>query len=58
MIPRSEESIEEISGNKIESSSQISSYIRKKKMVNDRITVIVNRYGRVYKIPLQLEARV
>jgi S1-C subfamily serine protease len=49
--------IEEISGNKIESPSQISSYIRKKKMVNDRLTIIVNRYGRVYEIPIQLEAR-
>ncbi|MDW0119359.1 MAG: hypothetical protein QOK59_07520 [Nitrososphaeraceae archaeon] len=57
MIPLSEESIGEISGNKIESPSQISSYIRKKKMVNDRIIVIVNRYRRVYEIPLHLEVR-
>lgn len=49
--------IEEIDGNKIESPSQISSYIRKKKMVNDRVTVIVNRYGRVYEVPFQMEAR-
>ena len=48
--------IEEIDGNKIESPSQISSYIRKKKMVNDRVTVIVNRYGRVYEVPFQMEA--
>jgi S1-C subfamily serine protease len=48
--------IEEIDGNKIESPSQISSYIRKKKMVNDRVTVIINRYGRVYEIPFQMEA--
>ena len=48
--------IEEIDGNKIESPSQISSYIRKKKMINDRVTVIVNRYGRVYEVPFQLEA--
>jgi S1-C subfamily serine protease len=48
--------IEEIDGNKIESPSQISSYIRKKKMVNDRVTVMVNRYGRVYEIPFQMEA--
>lgn len=48
--------IEEIDGNKIESPSQISSYIRKKKMVNDKVTVIVNRYGRVYEIPFQMEA--
>jgi serine protease Do len=48
--------IEEIDGNKIESPSQISSYIRKKKMVNDRVTVIINRYGRVYEVPFQIEA--
>ena len=48
--------IEEIDGNKIESPSQISSYIRKQKMVNDSVTVIVNRYGRVYEVPFQLEA--
>jgi len=48
--------IEEIDGNKIDSPSQISSYIRKKKLVNDRVTVIVNRYGRVYEVPFQLEA--
>ena len=48
--------IEEIDGNKIEDPSQISSYIRKKKTVNDRVTVIVNRYGRVYEVPFQMEA--
>jgi serine protease Do len=48
--------IEEIDGNKIESPSQISSYIRKKKMISDRVTVIVNRYGRVYEVPFQMEA--
>lgn len=49
--------IEEINGNKIENPSQISSYIRKKKMVNDTVTVAINRYGRVSEVPLQLEAR-
>ena len=49
--------IEEIDGNKIESPSQISSYIRKKKVASDRVTVTVNRYGRVYEIPFQMEAR-
>ncbi len=48
--------IEEINGNKIENPSQISSFIRNKKIVNDRVTVIINRYGRVYEVPLQLEA--
>ena len=49
--------IEEIDGNKIESPSQISSYIRKKKVAIDRVTVTVNRYGRAYEIPFQMEAR-
>jgi len=48
--------IEEIDGNKIEDPSQIPSYIRKKKTVNDKVTVIVNRYGRVYEVPFQMEA--
>jgi len=48
--------IEEIDGNKIDSPSQISSYLRKKKTINDRVTVLVNRYGRVYEVPFQMEA--
>jgi serine protease Do len=48
--------IEEIDGNKIQNPSQISSYIRQKKKANDRVTVMVNRYGRVYEVPFQLEA--
>ena len=48
--------IEEIDGNKIQNPSQISSYIREKKKANDRVTVIVNRYGRIYEVPFQLEA--
>ncbi len=47
--------IEQIDGNKIEDPSQISAYIRKKKTVNYRVTVIVNRYGRVYEVPFQME---
>ena len=48
--------IEEIDGNKIRSPSEISSYITKKKTINDRVTVIVNRYGRVYEVPFQMAA--
>jgi serine protease Do len=48
--------IEEVDGNKIQSPSQISSYIRQKKRANDRVTVMVNRYGRIYEVPFQLEA--
>ena len=47
--------IEEINGNKIENPSQISSYIRKKKMVNDIVTITINRHGRVYDVQLRLE---
>ena len=47
--------IEEINGNKIENPSQISSYIRKKKIVNDIITITINRYGRVYDMQIKLE---
>jgi S1-C subfamily serine protease len=47
--------IEEINGNKIENPSQISSYIRKKKMVNDTVTITINRYGRVNDVQLRLE---
>jgi serine protease Do len=47
--------IEEIDGNKIQNPSQISSYIREKKKANDRVTVMVNRYGRIYEVPFQLE---
>ncbi len=49
--------IEEIDGNKIESPSQISSYIRSKKIASNRVTITVNRCGRVYEIPFQMEAR-
>lgn len=47
--------IEEINGNNIETPSQVSSYIRKKKMVNDTVTITINRYGRVYDVDLRLE---
>lgn len=47
--------IEEINGNKIENPSQVSSYIRKKKIVNDIITITINRYGRVYDMQIKLE---
>ena len=47
--------IEEINGNKIDNPSQVSSYIRKKKIVNDTVTITINRYGRVYDVNLKLE---
>jgi serine protease Do len=48
--------IEEINGNKIDNPSQVSSYIRKKKIVNDTVTITINRYGRVYDVHLKLES--
>ena len=47
--------IEEINGNKIDNPSQVSSYIRKKMMVSDDLTITINRYGRVYNVNLKLE---
>ena len=47
--------IEDINGNKIDNPSQVSSYIRKKKIVNDTVTITINRYGRVYDVHLKLE---
>lgn len=47
--------IKEINGNKIDNPSQVSSYIRKKKIVNDTVTITINRYGRVYDVHLKLE---
>lgn len=49
--------IEEIDGNKIRSPSQISSYIRTKRTADDRLSLVVNRYGKVFEIPFQLVAR-
>jgi S1-C subfamily serine protease len=48
--------IEEVDGNRIQNPSQISSYIGQKKKASDRVTVMVNRYGRIYEVPFQLEA--
>ena len=38
--------IEEINGNKIDNPSQVFLYIRKKKIVNDTVTIMINRYGK------------
>jgi S1-C subfamily serine protease len=46
--------IEEVDGNKITEPSEISSHIRKKQ-VGDKITMTVNRNGRLIQIPLKLE---
>lgn len=46
--------IEEVDGNKITEPSEISAHIRKKQ-VGDKITLAINRNGRLIQIPLQLE---
>src|ERR671919_3094800 len=48
--------IEEIDGNRINDPSQVSSQVRKKH-VSDRVLMTINRYGRRFKAPLQLQAR-
>lgn len=48
--------IEEIDSNRINNPSQVSSQVRKKH-VRDQILMVVNRYGRRFDVPLQLQAR-
>ena len=48
--------IEEIDRNRINDPSQVSSQVRKKH-VRDQILMVVNRYGRRFDVPLQLQAR-
>jgi serine protease Do len=48
--------IEEIDSNRINDPSQVSSQVRKKHVL-DQILMVVNRYGRRFDVPLQLQAR-
>lgn len=48
--------IEGIDGDKVEDPSQIASHVRKKR-VDDRLTLTVNRYGRQLQIPVQVDER-
>ena len=48
--------IEEIDSNRINDPSEVSSQVRKKH-VRDQILMVVNRYGRRFDVPLQLQAR-
>jgi S1-C subfamily serine protease len=47
--------IEAVDGKKIDESSEISLNVRKK-TVNDRLTMTINRYGRRFEVPIQLQA--
>lgn len=48
--------IEEIDGSRIEDPSQVAAYVRKKK-VDDRLSVTVNRYGRQFQVGVQVDRR-
>jgi S1-C subfamily serine protease len=48
--------IEEIDGNTIKDPSEIASYVRKKQ-VNDRLAVTINRYGRQFQLPVPVDER-
>ena len=48
--------IEAVDGKRIGESTEISLNVRKK-TVNDRLTMTINRYGRRFEVPIQLQAR-
>jgi S1-C subfamily serine protease len=48
--------IEQIDGDRVEDPSQIISHVRKKQ-VNERLTLTVNRYGRQMQMPVQVDER-
>ena len=48
--------IEEVDGNRIDNTVEISLKIRKKN-INDKLTIAINRYGRRFEVPIQLQAR-
>jgi S1-C subfamily serine protease len=48
--------IEGIDGSRIEDPAQIASQVRKKR-VNDQLTLTVNRYGRQFQVPVQVDER-
>jgi S1-C subfamily serine protease len=48
--------IEGIDGSRVEDPSQIATQVRKKQ-VNDRLTLSVNRYGRQIQVPIQVDQR-
>jgi len=48
--------IEGIDGSRIEDPTQIASQVRKKR-VNDQLTLTVNRYGRQFQVPVQVDER-
>ena len=48
--------IEAVDGKRIDDNTEISLNVRKK-TVNDSLTMSINRYGRCFELPIQLQAR-
>jgi S1-C subfamily serine protease len=48
--------IEAVDGKRIDNTTEISLNVRKKN-INDKLTVSINRYGRRFEVPIQLQAR-
>ena len=48
--------IEAVDGKRIDDTTEISLNVRKK-TVNDSLTMTINRYGRRFEVPIQLQAR-
>ena len=48
--------IEAVDGKRIDDTTEISLNVRKK-MVNDSLTITINRYGRRFEVPIQLQPR-
>ncbi|MEW5841038.1 MAG: trypsin-like peptidase domain-containing protein [Thermoproteota archaeon] len=53
---RRDDIIEEIDGSRVDDPSQIASYVRKKR-VDDRVNLTVNRYGRQFQVAVQVDER-
>ena len=48
--------IEAVDGKRIDDTTEISLNVRKK-TINDSLNVTINRYGRRFEVPIQLQAR-
>jgi len=48
--------IEAVDGKRIDDTTEISLNVRKKTL-KDRLTMTINRYGRRFEVPIQLQAR-
>jgi serine protease Do len=48
--------VEEIDGKRVDDPAQIASHVHKKQ-VNDQLTLTVNRYGRLFQVPVPVDER-